>query len=86
LVGKCDRKARKPWTTQEIIGKMGKRRKWKNINNEGSRKNYRRLRKELKRATDKAEKEYIESKCEEILEFQGTGRYDLMCMKTKKLG
>jgi hypothetical protein len=50
------------------------------------RKNYRRLRNELRRVTDNANKEYLESICEEIIEFQRTGRYDLMYMKTKELG
>jgi hypothetical protein len=39
----------------------------------------------LKTATDNAEKEYLESICD-IIEFQRTGRYDLMYMKTKELG
>jgi hypothetical protein len=84
LVGKVDRKARKPWITHEMINKMDQRRKWKNVNNEEGRKNYRRN--ELKRATDNAKKEYLDSICDEIIEFQRTGRYDLMYMKTKKLG
>jgi hypothetical protein len=40
----------------------------------------------LKRATDKAKKEYLENICNEITVFQRTGRYDLMYMKTKELG
>jgi type I site-specific restriction endonuclease len=78
LVGKVERRARKPWITQEMISKMDERRKWKNVNNEVGRKNYRRLRNELKRATDNAKKEYLESICDEIIEFQRTGRYDLV--------
>jgi uncharacterized membrane-anchored protein len=65
---------------------MDERRKWKNVNNEEGRKNYRRLSNELKRATDNAKKEYLESICDEINEFQRTGRHDLMYMKTKELG
>ena len=65
---------------------MDERRKWKNFNTEESRKNYRRVRNELKRATDNAKKEYLENICNEIMEFKGTGRYDLMYMKTKELG
>jgi hypothetical protein len=53
LVGKIDRKARKTWITQEMIKKMDERRKWKSVNNEERRKYYRKLRNELKRATDK---------------------------------
>jgi hypothetical protein len=48
---------------------MGERRKWKNVNTEESRKNYRRLRNELKRATDNAKKKYLEKICNEIMEF-----------------
>jgi hypothetical protein len=84
LVGKVERRARKPQITQEMISKMDERRKWKNANNKEGRKNYRRLRNELKRATDNTEKEYLESICNEIIEFQRTGRYNLMYMKTKE--
>ena len=59
LVGKVEKRARKPWITQEIISKMGERRKWKNVNNEEGRNNYRRLRNELKKATETAKKEYL---------------------------
>ena len=69
-----------------MISKMGERRKWKNVNNEEGRRNYRRLRNELKRATEMAKKEYLENICNEITGFQRTGRYDLMYMKTKELG
>jgi hypothetical protein len=45
-----------------MINKMNERRKWKNVNNEEGRRNYRRLRNELKRATEKAKKEYLLSR------------------------
>jgi len=53
LVGKVEKRARNPWFAQKTISKMDERREWKNVNNEEGRKNYRRLRHELKRATDK---------------------------------
>ena len=40
----------------------------------------------MKRATDKAKKEYLENTCKEIMEFHRTGLYDLMYRKTKELG
>jgi hypothetical protein len=40
----------------------------------------------LKRATDNAKKKYLEKICNEIMEFQRTGCYDLMYMNTKELG
>ena len=49
LVGKIKKRARKPWITQEMISNMDERRRWKNVNTEEGRKNYRRLRNELKR-------------------------------------
>jgi hypothetical protein len=61
LVGKVEKTARKPWITQEMISKMDERRRWKNVNTEEGRKNYRRLRNELKRATGIAKKEYLEN-------------------------
>ena len=82
LVGKVVKRARKPWITQEMISKMDERRKWKNANTEEDRENYRRLRNELKRATDNQKRNI----CNEIMGFQRTGRYDLMHMKTKELG
>ena len=86
LVSKVEKRARKPWITQEMISKMGERRKWKNVNNEEGRRNSRRLRNELKRATETTKKEYLENICNEIIEFQRTGRYNFMYMKTKELG
>jgi uncharacterized membrane-anchored protein len=65
---------------------MDERRNWKHVNNEEGRKNYRRLRNELKRATDNAKKKYLETTRDEIIEFQRTGSYDLMYMNTKVLG
>ena len=84
-VGRVEKSARKPWITQEMISKMGERRKSKNVNNEEGRRNYRILRNELKRATETAKKEYLENICNEIIEFQRTGHY-FMHMKTKELG
>ena len=86
LVDKVGKRARKQWITQEMISKMDERRKWKNVNTEKGGRNYRRLRNELIRATEKAENEYLEYICKEIMEFHITGRYDLMYMKTKELG
>ena len=51
LVGKVEKRARKPCITQEMFSKMDERNKWKNVNTEEGRKNYRRLRNELKGAT-----------------------------------
>jgi len=53
-----------------MIRKMDDRRKWKNVNTEEGRKNHRRLRNEMKRATDNARKEYLKNICNEIMKFQ----------------
>ena len=39
----------------------------------------------MRRATDKAKKEYLENARTEIMEFHRTGHYDMMYMKTKEL-
>jgi len=47
LVGKVEKRARKPWITQEMVSKMDERRKWKNVKTEEGRRNYTGLRNEL---------------------------------------
>jgi hypothetical protein len=42
LVGKVERRARKPWMTQEVISKMDEQTKWSDVSSEEGRKNYRR--------------------------------------------
>jgi hypothetical protein len=86
LVGKVEKREKIPWITKEMISKMDERRKWKNFNTEEDRKNYRRMRNELKSGTDNAKKEYLENIYKGIMKYQRTGRYDLMYMKTKELG
>ena len=49
LVGKVEKRARKPWIIQEMITKKNEGRKWKNFNTEEGRRNYRRLTIKLKR-------------------------------------
>jgi type I site-specific restriction endonuclease len=71
-VGKVEKRARKSWITREMMDKIDERRKWKNVNTEEGKKKYRRLRNELKRATDSAKKEYLDNICNEITEFQRT--------------
>jgi len=55
-----------------MISKVDERCRWKNVSTEEGRKNYRRLRNGLKRATDNAKKEYVGNICHEIMEFQRT--------------
>jgi len=59
VVGKVEKRATKPWITQEMISKIDERRKWKNVNAEEGKRNYRRLRNELKIATDNATKNIL---------------------------
>jgi len=65
---------------------MDERRKCNNANTDEGRRNYRRLWNELERATEKAKKKYLENACTQIMEFNKTGFYDLMYMKTKEIG
>jgi hypothetical protein len=43
--------------------------KWANLNNEEERKNYRIKRNKLKRPTEKTKQIYLESICDEVMEF-----------------
>jgi len=85
LDGKVDRKARKPWITQEMMSEMNEQRMWKNVNNEEGTKNLTRMWNELTRAIHKATKEYLEGTCD-IMKLPRTGCYDLMYTKMKELG
>ena len=73
LVGKVEKRARKPWITQEIFGKMDERRNWNNVNTEEGRKNYRRLRNELKRATGNAKKNILRTYITKLCNFKEQG-------------
>ena len=53
--------------------------------NQQRRNNHRRLTHEMKRITHKSKKEYLMSVCDEIMEFQRTGCYNVMYMKTQAL-
>jgi len=84
LDGKVDRKARKSWITQEMMSKMDEQRTWKKVNNEEGLKNLIRMGNELKRATHKAMKGYLQSTCD-IMELPRTRCYNLMYTKMKEL-
>jgi hypothetical protein len=68
-------KSRSEQESNGLHSERDERRRWKNVKNEKGRKNYRRLRKELKRATEEDEKKYayLESICDEIIEFEKKG-------------
>ena len=53
-----------------MIRKMNERRKWKNVNTEEGRKNYRRLRNELKVVTDNAEKNILRTYVTKLWNFE----------------
>jgi hypothetical protein len=61
LVGKVEKKARKPWIIQEMISKMDERRKRKSVNTEEGRRNYRRLRNKLRKVTETFRKVHLEN-------------------------
>ena len=52
------RTTKKEWITEEMLNKMDERRKWKYVNTEYGRKEYKRLNKELRRETDRAVVEF----------------------------
>ena len=73
LVGKVEKRARKLWITQEMISKMDERRKWKNVDTEEGRKNYRRLRSELKRATVTPKRNILRTYITKLWNFKEQG-------------
>jgi hypothetical protein len=81
-IGKVEKKAKKPWITTEMMKKMEERRRYKNTNIE----KYKKLNNELRRETDKAKEKYLEEACEEIMELNRKGRYDIMYQKTREMG
>jgi hypothetical protein len=54
--------------------------KWKNVNNKEGRQNYRRLRNELKRSTDKSNKKYLDSICDKVMQIQRKGCNNIIYM------
>jgi hypothetical protein len=48
---------------------MDERRKWKNVNTEESRRNYRRLRNELKRATENPKRNILKTHVQRLWNF-----------------
>jgi len=55
--------------------------KWKNVNNNEGRQNYRTLRNELKRATDKSNKKCLDSVCDKVMQIQRTRCKNLIYIK-----
>jgi hypothetical protein len=76
---------RKPWITQEMMDKMDKRRKWKNVNTDDGKVRYKKLNNELRRVTDKAREDWWDLECNELEEHDKKGRSDLVYAKVKEL-
>lgn len=70
----------KPWMARELISKMDERRRRKNVQNEEGRKGCSRPR------NGEVKNEYLERMCDEIIEFQAKGCYDIVYMQTKEAG
>ena len=78
-------RAKKPWITQEMLGKMDERRKWKNVNTDVGKQKYKELNKELKKETDNAREKWWMRECEELEELDRRGRTHLMYTKIKQI-
>ena len=79
------RKGKKPWVTQEMLDKMDERRKWKNVDTDYAKKEYRRLNNELRRVTDSARDEWWKQECKELEELAQRGRHDLVYEHVRRL-
>ena len=79
------KRAKKPWVTEEMLEKMDKRRKWKSVNTDKGRVEYRRLNNALRRATDSAREKWWIRQCEEIENLDKIGRVDLVYARVRSL-
>ena len=77
--------AKKPWVSEEMIKKMGERRRWKNATTEEGIRKYKQLNNELRRETDKAREEWWKGQCEDLEELDKKGRSDLMYNRVRQL-
>ena len=73
LGGDVEKRARKPWITKEMISKMDERRRWKNVNTEEGRMNYRRLRNELKKPQIKQKRNILRTYVTKLWNFKEQG-------------
>ena len=76
-------KIKKPWVTEDMVKKMKERRKWKNVNTEAGKKEYRKLNNELRRETEKAREKWWQNTCQTIEELDRKGQSDLMYEKIR---
>jgi len=69
LVGKVEKRARKPWITQEMISKMDEQRKLKNVKTEEGRRNYMRLRTNLKEPQKRPKRNILRTHVQRLWNF-----------------
>ena len=77
--------SKKPWVNEEMVAKMEERRKWKNINTEEGKRNYRKLNNELRRETEKARETWMREEFEEIERWKRMVDMILVYGKVKEL-
>ena len=78
-------RAKKPWVTTAMLNKMNERRKYKSINNEEGKKQYRQLNNELRRETDLAKEKWWDEECAELERLENSGRVDILYRRVKQL-
>ena len=83
VIGKEERKVKKPWITEEILELMEERRKRKNSRNEEDQTKYKQLRNQINRKCKKAKEEYINKHCEDIEQEIKRGKLDVAYRKVK---
>ena len=87
LIRKVERIPKKSCIIQEIIRKMGEGRKWKNVNNEeGNRAELQKTKERIEKCDRKNQNEIFWQHLLRDQELHRTRCYELMYMKTKKLG
>ncbi len=68
-----------------MLSKIKERRKWKSINTDEGKKNYRRLNNELRRETEKARSIWWQDICSRIDHLQKKGQIDLMYSEIRRV-
>jgi len=75
---------RKEWIAPEIVGLIGERRKYKNLNTVEHQRTYQALRNLIIRKSKEAKEKYLEEKCKEIDILMRTGKREA-AYKTVKI-
>lgn len=76
---------KKEWVTEDVLGMMEERRKFKCDVSKEEKKKYKKLNNKLRRLIDKAKKKWIEKQCEGVEDLERNGKMEEMYRTVKNL-